>query len=68
VPGWAPTTRRTASSRTPSSSSGSASCVVPTDHNWARNLCVAEILVDALERLDPKGPEPEPGTEKITIA
>ena len=42
--------------------------VVPADHNWSRNLCVAEILVDALERLDPQLPEPEPGAEKLTIA
>ncbi len=33
--------------------------VVPADHNWSRNLCVAEILVDVLERLDPKLPTPE---------
>jgi len=39
--------------------------VVPADHNWSRNLCVAEILVDALERLDPKLPEPV--TDKVTI-
>src|SRR6478609_2268140 len=32
--------------------------VVPADHNWSRNLAVAEILVDALERIDPKLPEP----------
>jgi PPK2 family polyphosphate:nucleotide phosphotransferase len=32
--------------------------VVPADHNWVRNLAVAELLVDALERLDPKLPEP----------
>ena len=34
--------------------------VVPADHNWSRNLAVAEILVAALERLDPKLPEPDP--------
>jgi len=39
--------------------------VVPADHNWSRNLCVAEILVDALERLDPKLPEPV--TDKAAI-
>ena len=31
--------------------------VVPADHNWVRNLAVAERLVSALERLDPKLPE-----------
>jgi polyphosphate kinase 2 (PPK2 family) len=32
--------------------------VVPSDHNWARNLAVAEILVDALRRIDPHLPSP----------
>ncbi len=41
--------------------------VVPADHNWSRNLAVAEILVDALERLDPKLPAPDPGVEDIEI-
>jgi len=42
--------------------------VVPADHNWSRNLAVAEILVDALERIDPKLPEPDAtiGTTTIT--
>ena len=41
--------------------------VVPADHNWSRNLAVAEILVAALERLDPKLPEPQPGIESAQI-
>jgi PPK2 family polyphosphate:nucleotide phosphotransferase len=41
--------------------------VVPADHNWVRNLCVGEILVDALERLDPQLPEPDPGIESLEI-
>jgi PPK2 family polyphosphate:nucleotide phosphotransferase len=41
--------------------------VVPADHNWSRNLAVAEILTAALERLDPKLPDPEPGIEQMTI-
>jgi PPK2 family polyphosphate:nucleotide phosphotransferase len=41
--------------------------VVPADHNWSRNLAVAKILLEALERLDPKLPEPEPGIENLTI-
>jgi PPK2 family polyphosphate:nucleotide phosphotransferase len=32
--------------------------VVPADHNWVRNVAVAGLLVDALERLDPRLPEP----------
>ena len=42
--------------------------VVPADHNWSRNLCVAEILVAALERLHPRIPEPDPGVESTTLA
>jgi PPK2 family polyphosphate:nucleotide phosphotransferase len=41
--------------------------VVPADRNWVKALAVAELLVDALERLDPKLPEAEPGVEGLTI-
>jgi len=41
--------------------------VVPADHNWVRNLAVAEILVDAFERLDPQLPEPDPGLEGLEV-
>jgi PPK2 family polyphosphate:nucleotide phosphotransferase len=41
--------------------------VVPADHNWVRNLAVAELLVAALERLDPKLPEPDPGLAAAEI-
>jgi PPK2 family polyphosphate:nucleotide phosphotransferase len=41
--------------------------VVPADHNWSRNLAVAEILLATLERLDPKLPEPDPGIEHLKI-
>jgi PPK2 family polyphosphate:nucleotide phosphotransferase len=41
--------------------------VVPADHNWSRNLAVAEILVSVLERLDPKLPEAEPGIEDVVV-
>ncbi len=41
--------------------------VVPADHNWSRNLAVAEILVAALERLDPKLPEPDPAIADTKI-
>jgi PPK2 family polyphosphate:nucleotide phosphotransferase len=37
--------------------------VVPADRNWVRNLAVAKILLDALERMDPKLPPAEPGIE-----
>ena len=42
--------------------------VVPADHNWSRNLCVAEILVDALDRLDPTMPPAAPGTADLRIS
>ena len=41
--------------------------VVPADHNWSRNLAVAEILVAALERLDPKVPAPDPRIDEAQI-
>jgi len=41
--------------------------VVPADHNWSRNLAVAEILVDTLERLDPRLPDPDPGMTGVEI-
>lgn len=33
--------------------------VVPADRKWVRNLAVARILRDLLERIDPQFPEPE---------
>lgn len=42
--------------------------VVPADHNWSRNLCVAELLVAALERLDPQPPPAEPGSAGLAIS
>ena len=42
--------------------------VVPADHNWSRNLCVAEILVAALEHLDPKLPPADPGVADLVIS
>lgn len=31
--------------------------VIPADRNWVRNLCVGQIVLETLERLDPKLPE-----------
>jgi PPK2 family polyphosphate:nucleotide phosphotransferase len=42
--------------------------VVPADHNWVRNLAVGEILVDALERLDPQLPKPDPGLDRVDVS
>jgi PPK2 family polyphosphate:nucleotide phosphotransferase len=41
--------------------------VVPSDHNWVRNLSVAELLVDAFERLDPKLPPPDPKLDGLRV-
>ena len=41
--------------------------VVPADRNWVKALAVARLLVDELERLDPRFPEPEPGIEGLVI-
>lgn len=42
--------------------------VVPADRNWVKSVAVAELLVDALEQLDPKLPEPEAGIAGLKIA
>ena len=41
--------------------------IVPADHNWVKALGVTELLVKALERIDPKLPDPEPGIEGLEI-
>ena len=41
--------------------------VIPADHNWYRNLCVASILVKTLEGLNMKYPAPEADFSKIVI-
>jgi PPK2 family polyphosphate:nucleotide phosphotransferase len=41
--------------------------VVPADRNWVKSTAVAMLLVEALERLDPKLPEPEPGLDGLVI-
>jgi PPK2 family polyphosphate:nucleotide phosphotransferase len=41
--------------------------VVPADRNWVKATAVALLLVDALERVDPKLPEPEEGIEGIVV-
>jgi PPK2 family polyphosphate:nucleotide phosphotransferase len=41
--------------------------VVPADRNWLKAVAVAKLLVDALERLDPRLPEPEEGLDGLVI-
>jgi PPK2 family polyphosphate:nucleotide phosphotransferase len=42
--------------------------VVPADHNWFRNLVVAQLVVDTLEGLDLRYPTPPLGVEGIKVS
>ena len=41
--------------------------VIPADRKWVRDVAVARIMVDTLERLDPQFPEPDPGLDDVVI-
>ncbi len=41
--------------------------VVPADRKWYRNMVISQLLVDKLESLDMRYPDPEPGLESIVI-
>jgi PPK2 family polyphosphate:nucleotide phosphotransferase len=41
--------------------------VIPANRKWARNIAVAEIVADTLERINPQFPEPESDLDSITI-
>lgn len=41
--------------------------VIPGDRKWYRNVVVAAIVADALERMDPQFPEEVPGLDTIVI-
>jgi PPK2 family polyphosphate:nucleotide phosphotransferase len=41
--------------------------VIPANHKWARDVMIAQIVVETLEKLDLKYPDPEEGLENITI-
>ncbi len=41
--------------------------LIPANHKWFRNLAVSRIVEDALVRLDPQYPPPEPGIDKVVI-
>jgi len=41
--------------------------VVPADRKWVRNVAVARLLVDTLELLDPRFPEPEENLSGIVV-
>ncbi|MCU1502874.1 MAG: UDP-galactose-lipid carrier transferase [Ilumatobacteraceae bacterium] len=52
---------------TATSTSSAPWYVIPADRNWVRNLAVAKVLLDTLERLDPQLPAPDIGIEQITV-
>ena len=41
--------------------------VVPANHKWYRNVVVARIIVEALEGLDLRYPDPAPGLAQVVI-
>jgi PPK2 family polyphosphate:nucleotide phosphotransferase len=41
--------------------------VVPADHNWVRNLAVAELLVGALRAIDPQLPAADPELKSFRV-
>jgi len=41
--------------------------VVPADRNWVKATAVAELLLDALERIDPQLPEAEEGVAGLVV-
>ncbi len=41
--------------------------IVPADKKWYRNLVISQVLVETLEKLDMRYPEPEPGLETVVI-
>jgi len=41
--------------------------VVPADRNWVKATAVAELMVRALEKIDPQLPEPDEGIEGLVV-
>ena len=41
--------------------------VVPSDHNWLRELAVSEIVLDAMDDLNPQYPPAQPGVEGMKV-
>ena len=41
--------------------------IVPSDKKWLRDLYVAKVLVDTLEALDLRYPDPPPGLDKLVV-
>ena len=41
--------------------------VIPADRKWYRNLAISEILIEVIESLNMKYPDPAEGLDQITI-
>jgi PPK2 family polyphosphate:nucleotide phosphotransferase len=41
--------------------------IVPSDRNWLRELAVSEIVLDALDKLDPQYPAAQPGVAGMKV-
>ncbi|MCS7070513.1 MAG: polyphosphate kinase 2 family protein [Anaerolinea sp.] len=41
--------------------------VIPANKKWFRDLLVSQIIVETLEEMDPRFPDPEPGLDQIVI-
>jgi PPK2 family polyphosphate:nucleotide phosphotransferase len=41
--------------------------VAPADHRWVRDVAVADVLVEVLDRLDPKVPPPDSSLDGIVV-
>ena len=41
--------------------------LIPSNHNWLRNLAVSEIVADALDELDPEYPQPAAGIVGLKV-
>lgn len=41
--------------------------VVPANRKWYRDVVVSQILIDTLEEMEPRYPEPEEGLEEIVV-
>ena len=41
--------------------------VVPANRKWYRNLAVSSILIETLERMDPRYPDPEDDLDAVVV-
>ncbi len=41
--------------------------IVPANKKWYRNLVISGVIVETLEKLDMRYPDPEPGLDQIVI-